>query len=441
MKKIKMPGTFRVVRSRALSLLGWCVFCGLANADAVDQAFHFPAEEQPQVVAAGTLIDAQNQAQFGDLLDARVAELIAQGDLTIQVGASFAFPTHPAYIEATRQYDGQVTLGDQPGVINNYVAGRPFAAIHADDARAGDKLAWNMRYGYAPDENEVEKFYWQYRDMRSGKVERNLAMYGRMLRFKHRHTAEPLPEIPQNPAEIYNAMYLRVNKPPDIANTQLLIHRQEDDTRNEQVWMYHATQRRVRRLASGQTTDAFLGSDIMIEDFLGFNGRIMDMKWRHLGTSWRLMPMYRHTELPFLGDPENQTEDGFELVGFHGKGNCFPKVTWQLRKVHELESAPINPNHPLSKRVFYVDAQTASPVLVKIYDRADRLWKMSIAGTSDSNYHHPNNEAWQGPIVEVVSMIDLQAEHCTTLQLLPRIPEEPFRTNHFNVQYMRASGR
>jgi len=31
-------------------------------------------------------------------------------------------------------------------------------------------------------------------------------------------------------------------------------------------------------LPSGQSTDAFLGSDIMIEDFLGYNGRIMDMK-------------------------------------------------------------------------------------------------------------------------------------------------------------------
>lgn len=46
----------------------------------------------------------------------------------------------------------------------------------------------------------------------------------------------------------------------------------EDDTAPEQAWMYLNTQRRVRRIATGQKTDAFLGSDIMIEDFLGYKG-------------------------------------------------------------------------------------------------------------------------------------------------------------------------
>ncbi|MEW8549000.1 MAG: hypothetical protein AB2533_00970, partial [Candidatus Thiodiazotropha endolucinida] len=31
-------------------------------------------------------------------------------------------------------------------------------------------------------------------------------------------------------------------------------------------------------MASGQVTDAFLGSDVMIEDFEGYNGRINDME-------------------------------------------------------------------------------------------------------------------------------------------------------------------
>jgi hypothetical protein len=69
-----------------------------------------------------------------------------------------------------------------------------------------------------------------------------------------------------------------------IGNTQLLIQRAEDDLKLDNSWMYLGFQRRVRRLATGQTTDAFLGSDVMIEDFEGYNGRVSDMKWTFKGS-------------------------------------------------------------------------------------------------------------------------------------------------------------
>ena len=52
----------------------------------------------------------------------------------------------------------------------------------------------------------------------------------------------------------------------------------------EVITLYLGFQRRVRRLAQGQVTDSFLGSDLMIEDFEGYNGRVSDMKWTYKGT-------------------------------------------------------------------------------------------------------------------------------------------------------------
>ena len=268
-------------------------------------------------------------------------------------------------------------------------------------------------------------------------------MYGSMLRFKHRHTHQPMPELPANRADIFNALYLRVDRPQDVRNTQLLVHRQEDDTRSEKAWMYSATQRRVRVLATGQTTDAFLGSDIMIEDFLGYNGRIMDQKWKYIESRWILMPLYRHSELPIetLDTKSSDKETGFQLVDFHGKGSCFPNVTWQLRKAYVIGAIPTSTEHPLSRRVFYVDAQGYGPAVTKIYDRAGKLWKIGLAAVSDSDYHHPDNKPWQGGITDAVSMIDVQAEHCTTIQLLPVLPSRPLRPNQFTPQQLRAVGR
>lgn len=396
---------------------------------------------QPPV---GTLLTRHNIADFSQSLDSDVAQLIKDGDVEIEVGEPNPFAINRHYVSATEQHYKTVELGDQAGIIKNYVSGRPFPMpLALDDDRAGDKAAWNMRYIYAPDENEVSEFIWHYKNMRTGKLERNLEMYGSMLRYKHRHTHEPMPNLADNRADIFNALYLRVDRPQDLRNTQLLIHRQEDDTRSEKAWMYSATQRRVRVLGTGQTTDAFLGSDIMIEDFLGFNGRIMDMTWNYRGSRWVLLPLYRRSELAVESfakkSKSNQSE--FQLIDFHGKGSCFPKVSWQLRKTYIVEAIPKSASHPLSKRVFYIDAQSYSPVLTKIYDRAGKLWKLGLAAISDSEYHHPNNKAWQGGITDAVSMIDLQAEHCTTIQMLPVLPARPLQPNQFTPQQLRAVGR
>ncbi|TDJ64389.1 MAG: DUF1329 domain-containing protein, partial [Proteobacteria bacterium] len=242
----------------------------------------------------GIVLDASNVAAYAEFIDHTLVQLIGDGNFTLEVTTSESFAVHPAYAHATEQYRGQPSLPSEPGVLLNYVAGRPFPdPPDINDPRAGDKLAWNLRYAYGGDAGVIKPFYWQYRNMNTGKVERELSFAAMSLRFKHRVVMEPIPDLPNNPSQIFNGLYLQVLAPADIRNTQLLIHRLEDDTKQEQAWLYIGTQRRVRRLATGQNTDAFLGSDIMIEDFLGYNGRLMDMDWRYLGTREVLLPFFR----------------------------------------------------------------------------------------------------------------------------------------------------
>ena len=99
------------------------------------------------------------------------------------------------------------------------------------------------------------------------------------MRFMYRHVVEPMPAIKKNPYEIYNAITLTALSPTDVAGTKLLIFYNSDDLAEEQGWMYVPLLRRVRRVATTMRTDSFLGSDIMIEDFLGYTGRVKDMEW------------------------------------------------------------------------------------------------------------------------------------------------------------------
>jgi uncharacterized protein DUF1329 len=416
-------------------------FITFAQADVIEDSFSVDLDElnskSPEI---GTVIDQNNVDSFEQLLPPKLGELIKQGFYSIKIGVPISIRPHQAYIDASVKHIGTAKLDDKSGVVLNYTAGRPFPEPpELDDPRAGDKLAWNMRYTYAYDSGEVADFFWQYRDMHKEKIERTLSFYASSLRFMHRHVEQPVPALPRNPSQIYNTLYLKVISPPDLRGTQLLIQRMEDDTKQEQAWLYLATHRRVRRLASGQTTDAFLGSDIMIEDFLGYNGRIKDQRWTYKGTQWVLLPYFNHNEMPLVD--VNHQQDGYRFVGFTGKADCFPDITWQVRKAYVLEAEPYDERHPLSKRLFYMDAQTMQPAYGNIFDRSGKLWKVAIAGFSHPDSHHPVNKGSGTPMIDVVSMIDIQAMHCTTLQFKAIVPRKKLKETDFTVQALRAKGR
>lgn len=395
------------------------------------------AAEPPQ---PGTVLDAANVAKYAEFIDTTLVDLIANGSFTIEVTESESIPNHPAFAAATEQYRGQTSLPSEPGILLNYISGRPFPQTpDVNDPRAGDKLAWNLRYNYAGDAGLVKPFYWQYRNMKNGKIERELSFAAMSLRFKHRVVMKPIPELPNNQSQIFNGLYLQVLDPSDIRNTQVLIHRLEDDTRQEEGWLYLGTQRRVRRLPTGQNTDSFLGSDIMIEDFLGYNGRLMDMEWRYIETRDVLLPFYRHNEIK-LSD-RSAGPDDFHFVDFGGKGGCFPQIKWQFRKAYLLEAVPKWNQHPLSKRLYYIDAETFSPAYGRLYDRNGKLWKFAVAAYSHPDYHLPENRDSHVPILDAVTMIDLQAEHCTTLQARTVVNTKENRAADFAVQALRTKGR
>lgn len=392
---------------------------------------------------AGVVINQANVGSYVDILDPAFLTFVKEGWTEIKVGDTTTFDLHPNYVAATRDNLNKVSLGDKPGELNGFIAGRPFPEEpDANDPRAGEKLAWNFKYGYNwGDSAAISPFYWKYRDMSSGKIERNIKFDFHFINFMHRVNQEPSPSITPNPSNLFRATYVKAREPFDVKNTQLLIHRKEDDLQRDSSWLYLGFQRRVRKLASGQVTDAFLGSDIMIEDFEGYNGRISDMNWAYKGTKNVLLPFYNHNDMVLSTDADLKESDGYQFVDFSGKGGCFPKITWQLRKTYILESTPLDDNHPISKRVHYVDAQTYTIPRTITYDRKGDLWKSFMIGQAHPDNHLPKNKGSGVSIDDSVAMIDVQAQHCTTGQFKGLVDPEASPVSMFSVQNMRATGR
>jgi len=413
------------------------------HADPVDDSFFPYRDSTPSYpgLRAGMTIDSSNVDSFTGILDPGIAQQIKDGWTSIEVGPTTSFNLHPNYVSETRNSLDQVTLGERVGEINNFVAGRPFPQEpDPDDPRAGEKLAWNFKYGYNWGDNAaIYPFYWRYRNMKNDRIERTIKANFHFLNFKHRINQDPKPEFPNNPDAIFRGVYVQVLEPFDLKNTQLLIYRYQNDLERDNAWLYLGFQRRVRRLASGQVTDSFLGSDLMIEDFEGYNGRISDMNWTYQGTVNVLLPFYDHNSLD-LTDEFNE-QDGYEFVDFGGRGGCFPNITWQLRKAYVLEAAPVNPGHPISRRVHYVDAQTFTKPRTLIYDRKGDLWKTFLIGQAHPDTHHPGNKGSGVSIDDSFSMIDVQSDHCTTGQFKGQVDPSLNPRSKFTVQNLRATGR
>lgn len=390
--------------------------------------------------ATGTVIDSSNVAKHIDLLDPDLAALVGQDWLSITVGEISDFTPHETFVAATAEYGAGTTLGANPGELFNYVAGRPFPGTpDLNDPRAGEKMAWNMRYGYGGDSGQIPEMYWYYIDMRSQSVERVLEFVASQMRFKHRHVMDPTPELKRNTHNVYSAITLEALEPADVAKTKLLIFYNSDDTEAEQGWMYVPLLRRVRRIATTARTDSFLGSDIMIEDFLGYSGRIMDMDWQYLGETYKLLPMYNHSDVP-LSDKKARKED-YHFVDFHGHSGCFPNVSWQLRKAYILEGRPKRSDHPIGRRYFYIDAQTMFPVYGKIYDRADVLWKYVMGGLAHPDTHLPENAGTGVPLIDTASVVDVQNMHCTALQMVAKANISKVKRKEFEPSALNVGAR
>jgi hypothetical protein len=415
-----------------------------ATLEDVERSFYPYKFETPDTgeLQPGVVITAANVDAIGkDFLDEGMYQMVKDGWVELTVGKLTPIHLNEKYIEATRTNLNKATLGDEVGQLNGYVAGRPFPEEPSlDDPRAGEKLAWNYRFSlHFGDSGSIGPFYWKFRDMNSGKLEKTLKMEFDAYNWKHRTLEPPIPEVETNPGDLFRTIYLRVDEPFDVKNTQLLIHRYDDDLKRDNAWLYLGFQRRVRRLASGQITDAFLGSDLMIDDFEGYNGRISDMKWNFKGVRWMLVPFYEHNAME-LGT-EFQMDDGFQYITFGGKGECFPNITWQVRKQYMVEAVPIDPNHPVGRRDIFLDAQTNAFSRINIYDRGGQLWKMWFIGQGPDYAHLEYNKGKGVPVYDGFGMMDIQAMHCTTGHFRTQIHPEHVTVDIFTPQYMRAVGR
>jgi hypothetical protein len=318
-------------------------------------------EAQP-AFQPGEILQLADLEKLRPLLPPGYLEEFRFPEMEVLITPTGNYSPHSMYQEATEKYAGQTGVAED-GTLLNYVAGQPFpnASLDPADSLAGLKAAWNFNFRWqrlGPAlECEVGMF-------RKGGTPHNLgglltdAIQGRgqfqmnrkiqvaMQRAYFSHAAEfpaqnyTLP-LPGADAVEYKE-FVQILAPQDIQGTAFTVLRPADPRANNEAWAYDPKQRRVRRLATVERTDRFLGTDATMDDFFGFSGKVVDFNWTFHGWKTLLVVI-------------NSQHSHAHYFGPYGR---LPQDRWEVRKVAVVEATPKTGKYPYGSKLFFWDAQT-----------------------------------------------------------------------------------
>jgi hypothetical protein len=287
-----------------------------------------------------------------------------KGGYTFKIKESRPRREPKEYLAATEKYAGKVTLGSR-GELINYVAGRPFPNISLSDPQAGLKLAWSFVRRWVGDD------YKEGGATASGKAasytierdgsERLTEIVRHEIRTLGRVTLDPKPSFAGY--EPIDWMVLRATEyPRDTSGTTTLEIRYVDPDREDDLYVYVPSIRRVRRAPPTQRCATLAPSEFNFDDVNTFNGKVTNFNYKFLGER-QTLGIYSQPQVPLPRKP----------------GDYLPlDEPWEIINVYVLEITPKNSNYCYPRKVLYIDTSNFQAAWGQIFDDAGNLWKEQI---------------------------------------------------------------
>ena len=161
--------------------------------------------------------------------------------------------------------------------------------------------------------------------------------------------------------------------PARLAGGGVLIHESLQPKRKpRQSWIYVAGERRMRRMpAMGYDAPLFNSEAIRVADEIDiFNGPLDRYTWQLHGRQEMLIP-YNNQKMRY-----NPCDDEMALHPYHLNSQA---MRFEKHRVWVVE-ATLKPGqrHTYQRRVFYIDEDTWSIVMVDVYDKNDELFRLTL---------------------------------------------------------------
>jgi hypothetical protein len=312
----------------------------------------------------GDTVGPNNWQRVERMVGENLLSRIKQGyTLTIKESRSLAVPKE--YNAATGRYSGEARLGSN-GELSNYVAGLPFPDVHPTDPQVGLKMGWNFYWRWTGDDYRTgggtgKGKIIRYAIEKDGS-ERRADVLHHVIKTRGRVTLDSKPWI--DGYEHIDWMQLRADEyPRDTAGTTTLEIRYADSKREDDLYIYVPSIRRVRRAPPIQRCATIAPSEFNFDDINSFGGKVTDFNYRFLGRS-KMLGNFAQEQVPF----------------YRRSGDYLPlKESWEIVEAYGLEIAPKDPQYCYPRKVIYFDTQTFETFWTMIWDAKGNYWKEQFA--------------------------------------------------------------
>jgi hypothetical protein len=259
-------------------------------------------------------------------------------------------------IAATKKYAPSSRIGENE-ILAGYgsVAGTPFP-----QPKTGLEMAWNYD-GNTRGDTVHEVLSGEVVDCRS-RNERSTEQHRWDMYWIGRYDVPPVPKIPDkdNRKGIARSFFQRHAAPVDFVDTTMLEVKYIDPKRTEDLWVYTAMFRRVRRYATSQRSDTIDGTDMVYDDHDGWYTHLIHNTYTYLGRADLLVG--RHQNQKTLQRVKGQ--------GFWNGVNRERANHW----VVEVKNK--DKGYIYSKQTWYLDPETWQMNFKVMYNRQGELWKL-----------------------------------------------------------------
>lgn len=368
-------------------------------------------------VPAGTVLNKSNiDSLLNDTLDGKTIKslltekmewLIRNQGFAMKLVNAKPIEVDQRWQEATNQNAPGVKFDPKSRTVSGWKGGLPFPNIDVNDPNAGDKVAWNARYGLLEGYAQDEPYVWVYLiDLDKG-VERiqNWA-YKRTIMNGRVGAGAGSPMV--GDGTVFAKTLTFLTYPLDIRGIGFFSVRYMDPNKIDDKWVYINQFRRTKRVSGGGWFDPLGGgTDILVEDLNVWDTppnwypsvKLIKKRWllvvAHAGKPLDTTKSKRSPEEAPMQDAKN--------VPYINTLNG-----WEPREVYELEITPAI-EHPYGKRVIFIDAQVFQAYHSEIYDKKGEFYKFI-------NYERAptvGKDGFKGFSVLQGRFIDLKRRHAT----------------------------
>ncbi|MEW6440061.1 MAG: DUF1329 domain-containing protein [bacterium] len=376
-------------------------------------------------VAPRDVVDGTSWEKARELLPEPMLSWVKKGDFVLDIGQLKYDPNHYWPEAAARSFElnkGKYGL-DEKGLIVDaatgetpeHIEGIPFPEIDLNEPRAGYRVMYNrMSYGYTMGnlhfpmralwvgrsgyEREVEAAFWVY------------PMIG------HSQAGQE-----DNSDRVEKFSIVQVVAPYDIAGTNVLTWRYLDD-RQDMTYTFVPAIRRVRRMSPANRSDAYLGTDMCVDDAAGYDGKISAVDWMPVKKREALVPFLDENPQPLVQNKKGEWMSaptikeityGYEAKDWKGAPWAPTNLAWVKRDVLLLEFKPRDPYYNYGRQTLWVDAEVPYLVYYKVItDRADVYWKAIVLSWTAAESTDKKIRYFLSPMMVTV---DDRADHGTIL--------------------------